>query len=937
MISNNLNIGILAHVDAGKTTLSEALLFKSGALRSAGRVDHGDAFLDTYSLEKSRGITIFSKQARLSWKNRNITLTDTPGHADFSPEMERTLQILDCAILVISALDGVTGQVQILWRLLSHVNVPVFIFVNKMDQAGSDKGAIISELSKLSSHIVDFSSIDQSFWEKKSNDSFESKDKSLLENIALCDEKLLDGFIDGNGLSYQEVSDLILGRKLFPCFWGSALKMEGTDNLLSAIANLMPNKEYPDDFGALCYKISRDENGNRLTWIKLSGGKISVRETINYSYDESSFSEKITGIRLYSGSSYEAVQNASSGDVVALTGLSHIFAGDRLGSDTSFSQEGLMQPILTCRVLLTDDEDPFIVYQDLKLIEEEAPEIGVSKNEKTGEIFVQVMGKVQMEILQNIMMERFSIPIDFGEGQIVYKETISSPTIVIGHFEPLRHYAEVVLLLTPTGTGSGLTFESNCPTDILGKNWQRLIMTHLAEKKHRGVLTGSEITDMKITLIGGKASIKHTEGGDFRQATYRAVRQGLMNSESILLEPVYSYTITVPKENLGRALSDIQMRNGTCNAPEFENEEAILSGSIPAACLGDYATEINAYTKGQGRITVSLRDYEPCHNPEEVIKNSGYEPELDMVNPSSSVFCSHGAGTSVSWDKVRDYMHTDLAALKDGDATCSSGDESLQSQDSFQTTYRTSDNLKAFSKASLSATNENLSFEERQSRYFATEKELSQIFEKTYGPVKTRYSEKDDNKREYYPETKDVNSKGDEGKYTRHSSSKEPLDEYLLVDGYNLLFASDSLSELASKNINSAREKLMDILSGYQGMTDAKIILIFDAYKVSGGLERVYRYHNIDIVYTKESETADQYIEKTAHNLARKHKVTVATSDGVEQVIIMGSGALRLSSKDFWSNIKSAQNAIRSEYLDKQNNKLHNYVIRDEGDTEEYK
>ncbi len=889
----HLNIGIYAHVDAGKTTLSEALLFLSGAIRKSGRVDHGDTFLDTYSLERDRGITIFSKQAELDFSaDTHVTLLDTPGHADFAPEAERTMKVLDLAVLIVSAADGATSQVRVLWKLLDHYKVPTYIFVNKMDQPGVDKALIIEDLkSHLSSNVVDFTDV---FLEKDADDQAGSMGKitvnedkffsdELQEEMAVCNENLLYDYLEnGNQVTLENVSELANNRSLFPCIFGSALKMEGVQKLIGMIDSLSTEKTYPNEFGGCIYKISRDQTGNRLTWIKLTGGSLHPRDIITFSGDEKGeeITEKVDQIRLYSGDKFELLQEAKAGQIVALTGLSLSQAGQGLGiSKGSFLE--LLQPIISSRLILPDGADPFKVYQSLLTITEEEPLLSVQKSQETGDISVQVMGQVQMEVLKHICMERFGLDLDFGPGTIVYRETIKNTVEGVGHFEPLRHYAEAHLLLSPGEHGSGLVFDCNCPTDLLARNWQNLMLTHLNEFNIRGVLTGSEITDMKITVIGGRAHDKHTEGGDFREATMRAVRQGLMMAESVLLEPVYDYEITLPQEYAGRALSDIQRMSGTNNPPDINSSgEMVITGKVPAATLLDYASELTSYTHGQGQIVLSLSGYEPCHNAEEVIASMNYEPERDLEQPTGSVFCSHGVGTIIPWDKVRDYMHVDTGF-------------------EFEETEPELPNM--------NLAGSEINAERALKSHEATIQELDMIFERTYGPIKPRYDARAEEERK-----RKASLKPPQKKY-RAPREYTPDNSYLLVDGYNIIYASDELKALANQDMKSARDKLMDILSNMQGYRRDTIILVFDAYKVPGGTERIYRYNNLDVVFTKEAETADQYIERTAHQYSKTSKVTVATSDAIEQVIIYGAGAIRMSANDFWLEVKRTEEEIREK------------------------
>ncbi len=914
----HLNIGIYAHVDAGKTTLSEALLYLAGVVRKSGRVDHGDTFFDTYDLERKRGITIFSKQAELDLtENTHITLLDTPGHADFAPETERTMKVLDLAILIISAADGVTSQVQTLWKLLEHYEVPIFIFVNKMDQNQADKTALLSDIQKrLSAHALDFSETIISNVGRGDSGLYSEADASLNEDflgndefqeeLAVCDDELLNAYLeDGRKVVVSDIQSLISTRRLFPCLFGSALKMEGVKELMFLIDSFSKAPVYPEDFAARVYKISRDSGGTRLSWLKIMGGTLHVRDILSMpvagshsgaksSATDNSTSEKVDQIRVYSGDKYELLQEATAGQIVAVTGLDSSYAGQGLGALTGELTE-VLAPILSSRIILPEGADPFTVYKQLLELSEEEPLLDVKKDDVTGDLSIQVMGEVQMEILKHRCMERYGLEIGFGPGSIVYKETIKAPVEGVGHFEPLRHYAEAHLLLTPTEPGSGLSFDADCPVDDLAVNWQNLILSHLEEFKIRGVLIGSEITDMRITVIGGRSHLKHTEGGDFREATMRAVRQGLMMAESILLEPVYDFVIELPTESVGRAISDIQKMSGTTNPPDLMSDgSSVLTGSVPASELHDYATELLSYTHGQGRLNLSLRGYEPCHNAEAIIEEKAYDPERDIEQPTGSVFCSHGAGTVIPWDEVRSHMHVDTGWTPDGEGNSSASDTDLT---------RMGDALKSFKSDDLRKEAE-LTYEERTKAYNATIQELDSIFERTYGPVKPRYDAKADEERK-----RKAANKAPEKKYRAKEYS--PEDSYLLVDGYNIIYANDELRALADSDMKSARDKLMDILSNFQGYRRETVILVFDAYRVPGGTEHVLKYHNLDVVFTKEAETADQYIERTAHKYSRKNRVTVATSDAIEQVIIYGAGAMRMSASDFWYEIKRTEDEIR--------------------------
>lgn len=847
MTSKQLVAGILAHVDAGKTTLAESILYLSGNIRKLGRVDHGDAFLDTNALEKARGITIFAKQAEFAWKDKNVTLLDTPGHVDFSAEMERTLQVLDYAVLVISGADGVQGHVQTLWKLLKRYEIPVFLFINKMDQNGIEKEAVLAELQKrLDDKCIDFSK--------------EQEKNVFFENLAMCDDELMEKYLEGEEISINDMKELILQRKVFPCFFGSALKLEGVDTFLDAFTELTVEKEYSEEFGAKVYKISRDKQGNRLTHVKVTGGSLKVKTLLKED-------EKVDQIRIYSGNGFQTVQEIEAGCVCTLTGLNSTYIGEGLGIEAA-SSAPILEPVLTYQIILPEGTDVHGMYLKLKQLEEEEPELRITWNEHANEIHAMVMGQVQIEILKSVIAERFQTEVEFGTGSIVYKETISNTVEGCGHYEPLRHYAEVRLLLEPGELGSGMVFDTDVSEDILDKNWQRLILTHLYEKKHKGVLTGSEITDMKITLINGRAHLKHTEGGDFRQSTYRAVRQGLKRAKSVLLEPVYEYQLEVPAEMVGRAMSDLQRMQGTFSGPEIDGEMAILTGTAPVVTMRDYQTEVIAYTRGHGRIFMNLKGYEPCHNAEEVIEAIGYDSEADLDNPTGSVFCSHGAGFVVNWDEVEAHMHTEGRGK---------AKKSIQLSSSYVMPE------------------------------VIDEDELKEIFERTYGPMK-RESYSYETKKSVYADTTET-------KY--RPKKKVDYEEYLLVDGYNIIFAWDDLKELSKVNIEGARGKLMDVLCNYQGYKKNTVILVFDGYKVPGNIGEVIKYHNIYVVYTKEAETADQYIEKTVQEIAKKHRVTVATSDALEQMIIIGQGAHRISARDLRDEIEFTNQMIRDEHLQK--------------------
>lgn len=865
-----LNVGLLAHVDAGKTTLSESILYQSGAIRNLGRVDHQDAFLDTDEMERERGITIFSKQAVLTWKDTEITLLDTPGHVDFSAEMERVLQVLDCAVLVISGADGVQGHTETLWKLLTRYGIPVFLFVNKMDQEGTDCGKLLAELkSRFSEGCIDFGRV-------------ETGAEEVIEEIAVCDEQTMEEYLEKGSVAAASIRRLVAERKIFPCYFGSALHLQGVEELMNGICTYQMQKEYPAAFGAKVYKIARDGQGNRLTYLKVTGGTLKVKDVIGENGD------KVNQIRVYSGEKYELLSEADAGKVCAVTGLAETYPGQGLGAEKD-SELPILEPVLTYRIILPDDCNVHTMLRDLKLLEEEEPELHIVWIEKSQEIHVQLMGDVQIEILQRIIKERFGVLVEFGEGSIVYKETIAAPVEGVGHFEPLRHYAEVHLRLEPGERGSGIQFDSECSEDVLDQNWQRLVLTHLEEKEHKGVLTGSVITDMKITLTSGKAHLKHTEGGDFRQATYRAVRQGLKKAESVLLEPYYEFRIELPSENVGRAMTDIQNRFGKFEAPETLGERTILTGIAPVSTFSGYQKDVIAYTGGRGRISLTLKGYDLCHNQEEVVAARGYDSELDLANPTGSVFCAHGAGFVVDWDEVEEYMHMERTL----DQT---GEEGL-------------------AEVTLP--------KRRHSSIELTQEELDAIYVRTPDPVKQNHGSVT-----VYAKEKDrePGSAYADPKWERRRREKEGRQEYLLVDGYNIIFSWEELRELSEKDIGAARGKLADILSNYQGYRKCTLILVYDAYKVEGNPGEVMKYHNIYIVYTKEAETADQYIEKTVRRIAKDASVTVATSDGLEQVIILGQGANRMSAPGLKEEIERTLAEVRGEHLGKKGS-VGNYLF----------
>lgn len=884
-----INIGIVAHVDAGKTTLSESMLYHAGAIRKLGRVDHKDAFLDTDQMERERGITIFSKQAVFRWKERTITLLDTPGHVDFSAEMERVLQVLDCAVLVVSGADGVQGHTQTLWKLLKRYHIPTFLFVNKMDQEGTDGEKLLKELRKrFGENVVPFVDImteSDCLGGKVYLHTKESAVEEVLEELAVCEDDMMEEYLEEGRISLDKVQKAVADRQVFPCYFGSALHSQGVEELLDGLDLYIKDKTYPAEFGAKVYKIARDNQGNRLTYLKVTGGRLKVKDVVE------GLNEKINQIRIYSGEKFEAVQEVEAGRVCAVTGLENTRPGQGIGAEEE-SDLPVLEPVLTYQILLPDDCDVHKMLLNLKILEEEEPELHIVWEEQTSEIHVQLMGDVQIEILQRMIKERFGVLVEFGEGSIVYKETITAPVEGVGHFEPLRHYAEVHLRLEPGERGSGMQFAAECSEDILDRNWQRLVLTHLEEKEHKGVLTGSPITDMKITLTSGRAHQKHTEGGDFRQATYRAVRQGLKKADSILLEPYYEFRMELPSENVGRAMTDIQNMSGKFGTPMIEEETTVLTGSAPVSLMRGYQKEFTAYTGGRGRMAVSLKGYDICHNQEEVLAASTYDSEADLANPTGSVFCAHGAGFVVDWDEVEEYMHMEH--------TLESGND--DEMDIMEVTLP----------------------KRRHSSIELAQEELDAIYVRTpdpkknrsTGPVTVRAKEK----------TREPGSAYQDPKWEARRRAKAGTEEYLLVDGYNIIFSWEELKELSERDIGAARGKLADILSNYQGFRKCTLILVYDAYKVEGNPGEVLKYHNIYIVYTKEAETADQYIEKTVRRIAKNADVTVATSDGLEQVIIMGQGAHRMSASGLKEEVELALKELRGEHLGRQVN-LKNYLL----------
>ena len=844
-------LGILAHVDSGKTTLSEAMLYRAGVTRRLGRVDHKDAFLDTDALEKARGITIFSKQALLTAGDTDITLLDTPGHVDFSTETERTLQVLDYAVLVVSGTDGVQSHTETLWRLLRRYHVPTFVFVNKMDLPGMERQELLAQLNRrLGEGFVDFGA--------------EQADRD--EALALCDENLMDRMLDAGQLQDADLIPAIARRHVFPCWFGAALKLEGVDALLDGLDRYTRPAPALEAFGAKVFKVSQDEQGARLTWLRVTGGELKVKAQLTGEVDGEPWAEKANQLRLYSGAKYTLTEAIGPGQVCAVTGLTKARPGEGLGAERD-SDLPVLEPVLSYQVLLPEGADVHAALGKLHRLEEEEPQLHVVWNETLGEIHVQLMGEIQLEVLRSLLAERFGLEVEFGPGGILYKETITEPMEGVGHYEPLRHYAEVHLKLEPLPRGSGMQFAADCREEVLDKNWQRLVLTHLEEKQHLGVLTGSPLTDVKITLIAGRAHLKHTEGGDFRQATYRAVRQGLMLAKSQLLEPWYAFRLEVPAENIGRAMSDIQRMEGTFDPPESGEETAVLTGFAPVSTMRSYPMEVVSYTRGRGHLSLTLDGYRPCHNAQEVIAAIGYEPEHDLDNPADSVFCAHGAGFVVPWDQVRSHMHVD-----------SGWGKSTRPEQEAAVPQR------------------------RAMAYRATleeDAELLKIFERTYGPIK----------RDPLAAFRPV-QKRERPDFAAEQWEIAP--EYLLVDGYNIIFAWDELNALSKESLDAARHKLMDILCNYQGFQKCVLILVFDAYRVPGSPGSIEQYHNIHVVYTKEAETADMFIERVTHEIGRNRRVRVATSDGMEQIIILGHGALRVSARMFHEEVQNVEKQIRA-------------------------
>ena len=892
----NIVAGILAHVDSGKTTLSEAMLYQAGQIRKLGRVDHQDTYLDTDSQEKDRGITIFSKQAELAYADMHIALLDTPGHVDFGTEMERTLQVLDYVVLVINGMDGVQSHTETLWKLLERYGIPVFIFVNKMDMTGYDRDYLMDNIRhRLSDGCVDFLCEDSG------------------EQIAMCDEAMLEHFLETGANDEQDVVNAIAGRKLFPCYFGSALKNEGVSELLDGMNRYVVEPVRGEEFGARVFKIGRDDKGERLTYMKVTGGVLKLKDvlTLRNSQGEESH-EKVNQIRVYSGAKYDMVTQVPAGCVCAVPGLVNTYGRQGIGACPDGELPSL-EPVLSYKVMYPTDVDAVTMVSKLRLLEEEDPQLQVQWNETAGEIYIKVMGQVQLEVVAQMVRDRFGIAITYGQGRISYKETIAAPVMGVGHFEPLRHYAEVHLLLEPMENGSGMCFDSICSEDVLDKNSQRLILTHLQEREFRGVLTGSPITDMKISITAGRAHQKHTEGGDFRQATYRAVRQGLMMAESVLLEPVYAFKIEVPQEYAGRVLADIVKMSGTMDGQEISGETTVITGHAPVYTMREYYSELTAFSRGTGRLQVDIDGYQPCHNTEEVLAERHYDPELDRFNPSSSVFCAHGAGYLVDWYDVYENMH-----VKEDPGFEISGQLGY-TEDGYAMDIPVNRPGKSVSEMSI------------------TDEELSEIFARTFGGD---YKDKDVALNGRFRRTTSeykVNGQYNKSQSRDRQPGNGPLvgsrpadrgiatpgafkrrkngEDYVIVDGYNVIFAWDTLRELSEHNIDSARGKLMDILSNYQGYMNCKLIVVFDGYKVKDNKGERFPYDDIEVVYTKEGETADAHIEKLTHELARKHKVTVVTSDGLEQIVTMGQGAIRMSSRDFKLEVERVNEHLRENYL----------------------
>jgi len=835
------SIALLAHVDAGKTTLSEGLLYVSGARRTLGRVDHADAYLDTHALERARGITIFSKQARLSTPNRDFTLVDTPGHVDFAAEAERVMPILDCAVLVISGASGIQAHTVTLWNLLERYHVPAFFFISKMDLPGKSREEHMAQLqAQLSSGCIDFG---QDF-------------DTIAENAAMCDEALLETYLETGTVTKNNLRGLISGRKIFPCCFGSGLKLDGVDALLDILDTYAPAAEYPDSFAARVYKISRDPQGNRLTWLKITGGALKVRTPLTYKTGKDALlEEKVLQIRLYSGDKFTTPESVSAGQLCAVTGLSATRIGQDLGAESE-TLPPMMEPVMTYRICLPKGCDPLTALPKLRQLEEEDPQLHILWDDRLKQIHVQIMGKVQLEILRSLIAQRFSLDVTMDSGRIYYKETIANTVEGVGHFEPLRHYAEAHILLEPLPRGSGLVYDTVCAADVLDWNYQKLILAHLSEKSHRGVLTGAPITDMKLTLLVGKAHLKHTEGGDFRQATYRAVRQGLMQAESVLLEPWYRFTLILPTEQVGRAITDIRAMSGEFDAPEAVGSTSILKGILPASELGDYADQLAAYTQGRGQLQIAPDGYRPCHNTEQVVSEIGYDPEADLDNTPDSVFCAHGAGFTVKWHQVPEYMHLDSGLKK-----------------------------AAAPEPAIIA------------RQHIDDKELEAIMNREFGPIK---------RPQYFaPATRPAKEE---------ITIRPPKETALIVDGYNIIFAWEELAETARHDLDAARRHLCDALSSYAGFKKCRLVLVFDGYKVKGNPGEKEKFHNIQLVYTKEGQSADAYIEAFVDQIGKNYAVRVATSDSLVQLSSLRSGVLRMSARELREEVELTKKEMEKHF-----------------------
>ena len=903
--------GLLAHVDAGKTTLSEALLYKTGTIRKIGRVDHQDAYLDTDLQERERGITIFSKQAQLEFDNMRITLLDTPGHVDFSAEMERTLQVLDYAILVISGTDGVQGHTKTLWRLLKHYEIPTFLFVNKMDLSGAEKEKVIKQLkNQLSDGCVDVSGIEMETWANwrtTKNIDISDVGEEFCEEVAMCEDALLDAYMENGTLTLAQMCDAIDRRMLFPIFFGSALKLEGIDELLEGLKSLTTSIAEKNDefvqtnlknainqtFGAIVYKIGRDAHGARLTYLKITSGQLKVKDKICYNDIE----EKVDQIRIYSGEKYEVTDVVQIGEICVVIGLTQTYAGMGLGENKTKTMP-LLEPVLNYQIFIPKEVNPIEFMKKLKQLEEEDPQLNILWNENLQEIHAQLMGQVQMEVLGRLIFERFGVKVDFGPGNIVYKETIAKSVEGVGHFEPLRHYAEAHLWMEPGERGSGIRVFSKCSEDVLDLNWQKSIRGHILEREHFGVLTGSALTDVTFTIVTGKAHLKHTEGGDFRQATYRAIRQGLKSTQSVLLEPVYAFTLEVPTDQIGRAMTDIQNRHGKSETPEYVTREdgdvAIIRGTAPVATMQDYVTEVYAYTKGSGRLLLQLKGYDVCHNSAEVVERIGYDSEEDLANPTGSVFCAHGAGFVVPWNEVPNYMHLEYVGnpygLSEYENNLQETSDDLEEQaESLRKLAQRKEEEKAKALASTSSFEMDKELQEIYAREFGMKKEEVIEHERKKWATKTKYDKKGN---PIYPK-------------------KPVLEEYFLVDGYNIIFSWKELNELSKINMDSAKDKLKDMLCNYQGYKQCRMMVVFDGYRVKGNKGSVTKYFDLEVVHTKQDETADMYIERKVHEIASKYKVTVATSDGMEQLTILSQGALRMSAL----SLKQEMERIEKEYL----------------------